>query len=52
MRLVGLALPENELVRFVKPDPAVRRKRHQILILDRVERRVLFQEVGDAVTDG
>jgi hypothetical protein len=30
----------------------VRRKRNQVLIRDRVERRVLFQEVGDPVADG
>ena len=52
VRLVELALPEDELVGFVKPDPPVRRKRNQILIRDRVERRVLFQEVGDPVADG
>ena len=52
MRLVRLALPEDEFVGFVKPDPAVRGERHQVLILDRVERRVLFQEIGDAIADG
>ena len=48
---VGLSLPQDVFVGLVKPHPAAAGKRKQVFVFDVIERRVLFQEIGNAMTD-
>ncbi len=52
VQLVRLPLPQDEFIGFVKSDAAVRGERQKVGILHRMKRRVLLQEVDDAVADG
>src|SRR5688572_2655511 len=47
-----LALPQDVLVGFVESDSSSRGQLEEILIVDGVERRMSFQEVGNAIVDG
>jgi hypothetical protein len=49
---VRFALPQDEFMGFVESDAAVRGECEEVGFLHRMERRVLFEKVGDAVTDG
>ena len=49
--LVRFALPEDELVRFEEAYATAGGELAQIAIGDRVERRMLLEEVGDAIGD-
>lgn len=46
-----LALPEDVVVSLVKPDASPGGERHQLRLVNRVERRMPFQEIGDTMTD-